>query len=328
MKRPSSAAASRTSGKTTPPVLFRSLLDKQALDLVPPAALRDFGKMKCDDDLVINPYCSFHSPELHSLPYLENFFAPNEILWILDPDRNALQPFSLTKELRTLLAGVQPGTLAPRGLPCDAVKLLRFAGVLVQQGVFESRSQQFSKMVAQAAGFFLRNRYVNLNNLFHPLHIAALRRYLRDLLTAGKLAKGRGGYQHCHLCHNEPVARFFHHQLTSLVSEITGEPVQPSFTFTLSYHGGAELSTHTDREQCEFTLSLCLDFIPEPRGRTPWPIYMERAGGCIEIGQALGDAILFCGREVPHYRKRLAEGHTSTSILFHFVRRNFDLELD
>ena len=328
MKRPSGASDSHLSRPKTTPVLFRCLLEEHATDLLPKAALAELRKLKAADDLVLNPYCFLNTAEIRTLPYLSSFAAPEEIVWILDPDANALWPFWVDDDVRTWLAGLQPGEAVNGQIPDKAAKVLRFARILVRRKDLERRRSELAQEIAKASAYFQKNRYVPLKDLLHPLHIAALRRYVRDLMAAGKLAKGKGGYKHCHLEHNEPAARFFHHQMTSVVSEIVGEPVQPSFTFTISYHGGAELSTHTDREQCEFTISLCVDFIPEPETVTSWPLCLETKGGRVVIEQGLGDGILFCGREVPHYRDRLADGCTSTSILFHFVRRNFDLELD
>ncbi len=311
-----------------PQALFRCLLDEQPTELLPKPSLAALKKLVPANDLAVNPCCFFASPELRSLPYLRKFFSPEDILWVLDPDMNALQPFWLGPELRSRLADLQPAQLIPADLPQGVVNVLRFAGVLSNQHDRQSRSRELAHWVAKAAAYFQKNRYVLMNRLLHPFHIAELRRYIRELARCGELAVGDDGYENCHLKHNETVARFFHYQLTDVVSKVIGELVQPSFAFLCSYHGGAELARHTDREQCEFTVSLCVDFEPEPKRVTGWPLYLETSRGRVIIEQALGDGILFCGREVPHYRHRLADGCTSTSILFHFVRRNFDGKLN
>ena len=67
-----------------------------------------------------------------------------------------------------------------------------------------------------------------------------------------------------YVAYNEPVARFFHHQITATLRAVAGEPLKPSYVYLASYLSGAELKKHTDREQCEFSVTLCLDFSPEP----------------------------------------------------------------
>lgn len=88
------------------------------------------------------------------------------------------------------------------------------------------------------------------------------------------------------------------------------------------------LKQHVDREQCEFSVTLCLDYSPEPRVATPWPLRLHKPSGTVTIFQAIGDALLYRGRELPHSREALPEGHTSTSIFFHYVRESFTGSLD
>jgi hypothetical protein len=129
-------------------------------------------------------------------------------------------------------------------------------------------------------------------------------------------------------CLGASVARFFHHQIANAVSAVVGETVKPSYVYLASYLSGAELKKHTDRQQCEFSVTLCLDFSPEPALATSWPIRLDTPEGSVTVYQALGDGLVYRGTKVPHYRHVLAEGHTSTSIFFHYVPVNFSGPLD
>jgi hypothetical protein len=124
------------------------------------------------------------------------------------------------------------------------------------------------------------------------------------------------------------VARFFHHQLANTISAIAREAIKPSYVYLASYLSGAELKKHTDREQCEFSISLCLDFSPEPQLATSWPIRLDTPQGTVTVYQALGDGLVYRGVKVPHYRNVLADEHTSTSIFFHYVAEDFAGRLD
>jgi hypothetical protein len=48
----------------------------------------------------------------------------------------------------------------------------------------------------------------------------------------------------------------------------------------------------------------------------------------VKVIQNVGEAILFCGRQLPHFRPKLAEGFTSTTMLLHYVREDFAGPLD
>ena len=87
------------------------------------------------------------------------------------------------------------------------------------------------------------------------------------------------------LPNNDPVARFFHRQLTADVAAIAGEPVKPSYVYLASYQPRAILKKHTDREQCEFSVTLCLDYSPEPHCATPWPLHLHKKSGTVTVFQ-------------------------------------------
>jgi len=71
-----------------------------------------------------------------------------------------------------------------------------------------------------------------------------------------------------------------------------------------------------------------LDYWPEPRNETPWPLKLETDSGQVAIFQGIGDGLLYRGCELPHWRDRLPEGHMSTSIFFHYVPADFAGPLD
>jgi hypothetical protein len=70
-------------------------------------------------------------------------------------------------------------------------------------------------------------------------------------------------------------------------------------------------------------VTLCLDYSPEPHNATSWPLYLHKESGRVIVFQGIGDALLYRGCRLPHSRDSLPEGHTSTSIFFHYVRKDF-----
>jgi hypothetical protein len=66
-----------------------------------------------------------------------------------------------------------------------------------------------------------------------------------------------------------------------------------------------------------------MDYAPDPRLATPWPIQLHTTSGMTTVFRAIGDGLLYRGREIPHSRGALPRGHTSTSAFFHYVRKDF-----
>ncbi len=202
------------------------------------------------------------------------------------------------------------------------------ANILVSSDPASNKSGEWRAATTLLSGKFKEQGFAPIGRLIHPFHVAALRRYYRCLIRTGKLPLGDNQSSRRYVAHNERVARFFHHSLTPTVSAIAGEPVKPSYVYFASYQGGAKLEKHIDREQCEFSITFCLDYSPEPRGATPWPILLHTSNGTVSVFQALGDGLLYRGRELPHSRESLPEPHTSTSLFFHYVRQGFSGVLD
>jgi hypothetical protein len=81
-----------------------------------------------------------------------------------------------------------------------------------------------------------------------------------------------------------------------------------------------------DRPQCEFSISLLIDYDPEPDGPCGWPLFLEHQslpGGIAAADLGLGDAVLYRGRQLVHYRDQLPDGHQSSSLFFHYVGEDF-----
>ncbi|HKS73129.1 MAG TPA: hypothetical protein VJQ82_08025, partial [Terriglobales bacterium] len=233
----------------------------------------------------------------------------------------SLQPFWLSVQLADAVERMKNG-FHPLDFPHPSMAALTMAGVLIPSSETKERS------TAEGADQFRARGYVPVPGLIHPFHVAALRRYLRHKIRTGGMTLGDRQSPRRYVAHNDPVARFFHHQLAPAVALFAGEAVKPSYVYAASYQGGARLEKHTDREQCEFSLTFCLDYSPEPSLATGWPLVLHTDHGTVTVYQALGDALLYRGRALPHSRSTLKQGHTSTSIFFHYVRRDFDGSLD
>ena len=307
---------------------FRCLLDEQPTYLVPHRLLAD-ETATVDGELVFNPECWLDGPPrepLMSSGGLPSWVADAD-LWVRDPPTSMILPFWMDATWRAALFEMQAGTPAPRTWPRHMLAVLQQAGVLIERSQAARSRTGWRQALADGAEM-LKDGYARLGGLIHPYYIGALRRHYRFLLRHGVFTSGDDQSERRAVYHNEPVARFFHQQLTPAVSQMAGEAVKPSYAYVVTYREGAELASHVDREQCEYTITLAVDQTPEPGVEFAWPLYLETEQGRITVFQAIGDGLLFRGRQLPHGRDRLANGCTSTSILFHYVPAGFQGPLD
>jgi hypothetical protein len=277
---------------------------------------------------MVNPQCwfSWHGalpPDKAARLVADEYLYPSEWkIWVDDSGTRALWPYWLGPEYASYLADQLPGHLLSRELPPHAVWVLVQAQILVGLNFPEQRHRQWQEDVWTASQSFGRG-YASIDGLIPPLHLGALRRYYRFHTRTGSFTLGDGQVSRRHVAHNEGVARFFHCQLNSAISDIARTVVRPSYSYLAAYESGSVLERHTDREQCEYTLTLSIDATPEPEAQVPWPIQLDIPEGSLRIWQYVGDGLLFRGRRLPHYRDPLDPGCTSTSLLLHYVDNEF-----
>lgn len=324
----------QTCAATFPPDRFYCLLDELPLHLLPQAARQILQVTNTrSPTFVFNPACELRVA--HDLPdefrlrkdLVSGFALQGTIAWVRHSTNGMLLPFWLSTALEELLQRLVPGEPLQRSIPAETRAILAAAEILIPEELTTSHPSR-EEFIRKSGAQFRDKGYAPLSDLIHPFHVAALRRYYRHQIRTGAMQLGDGQSSRRYAAYNEPVARYFHHQITSTLSEVAGESLKPSYVYLASYLSGAELKKHTDRMQCEFSLTFCLDYSPEPALATPWPINLEAPGSTVTVYQALGDGLAYRGTRLPHFRDKLGKGQTSTSIFFHYVSEDFAGSLD
>jgi hypothetical protein len=314
---------------TFPPDRFYCLLDELPLHLLSRNVRREWqSEEKTAGVLRLSPGCVIAPGEQIPQEFedrrelLSAMALQGTIAWVRDDVAGTSLPFWLGPETAAVLRGVPPGDAINEAIPSSMRQVLQRAGVLISEAGATGGAKR-EESTQRARAMFRERGYAPVVGLIHPFHVAALRRYFRQRIRTGGIHLGDNQSARRYVAHNEPVARFFHHYIANVFGKIVGEPIKPSYVYLASYMSGAELKKHTDREQCEFSITFCLDFSPEPAMATPWPIQLDTPSGRVTVYQAIGDGLAYRGTKLPHYREALGEGQTSTSIFFHYVPHDF-----
>jgi len=318
---------------TFPPDRYYCLLDELPLHLLPRSASSQL-RSENRTELYLNPACKLLSAETlpEAFTYQKEIFSAfalqGTIALVRDERTGSFLPFWLGPALEKVVQELRFNQPVPASISQEMRSVLVAAGILIPRRRAEGSNPENQDWITKARASYREKGYAALPGLINRLHIAALRRYYRCLIRKGMIRLGDEQSSLRYVIHNEPVARFFHQQIALLLSAVAGQPLKPSYVYLASYISGAKLKKHVDREQCEFSITFCLDFSPEPELATPWPICLDSANGKVEVYQALGDGLAYRGTRLPHYRTRLGPGQTSTSIFFHYVSADFDGRLD
>lgn len=254
------------------------------------------------------------------------FLPDHPLVWVEDGRTGVLYPYWADRSDTGWLRRVRPGAPLPPDVPARGRAALVAAGVLLEPTAHQGAArhdparQDDGDWKADAADY-AEQAWCVLPGVLHPAHARALREYYRPAVEAGGWRLGDEQVERRHGWYNDPVARFFQWQFRGLVGRVVGQPVKPTYCYTSAYRGGAELKAHMDREQCEFTVSLLVDE-SSPSGPR-WPLWLNGRDGNVSVVLHVGDAVVFAGCELPHWREPATDEHDQTMLLFHYVPVGF-----
>ncbi|MGH8272885.1 MAG: SEC-C domain-containing protein [Gammaproteobacteria bacterium] len=101
------------------------------------------------------------------------------------------------------------------------------------------------------------------------------------------------------------------------IEEVTGLALFPAYSFLRIYCEGAILPRHTDRPSCEISVTLTLG----GDALAAWPIWLEAQGETRAVTLPPGDALVYRGALLPHWRERF-DGRFWVQLFLHYVCRD------
>ncbi len=223
-----------------PSELYHCLLDEQPYYLAPSYLLDNRELLS---PALVNPACwfSWHGDlPNHMAARVDSTdqFCPGDVVWVEDPATLALWPFWVGEEYFGYLSRMVPGSEPEVDLPEHVRWVLTQANILVEPNYPARLRLDWRKHAMSYASEFEQG-YVPVPGLIHPFHVGALRRYYRCRTRNGYFFVGDEQVRRRFAAHNEPVARFVHHQLTHALSDISGAVLKPSYAYFVSYLSGA-----------------------------------------------------------------------------------------
>jgi len=142
--------------------------------------------------------------------------------------------------------------------------------------------------------------------------------YLEGIFNDGQ-AKGYGRY-------GDPLMDTVLSLFTDAMSVYTGLELLPNYTYWRLYEHGSDLKKHVDRLSCEISVTICLgednsmvdtEMYPDYH----WPIFVESNGQNIPVPLEPGDALIYKGTEVPHWREPFKGTHQA-QLFMHYNDKN------
>jgi hypothetical protein len=99
------------------------------------------------------------------------------------------------------------------------------------------------------------------------------------------------------------------------VAELVGRPLAPTYSYARLYRTGNALERHVDRGACEHSLTVHLGSEEDD----DWPLWVrDRRGDDVSVSLETGDALLYQGRELEHWREPFT-GRYHAQLFLHYV---------
>lgn len=167
---------------------------------------------------------------------------------------------------------------------------------------------------------FKEKGYVHLKDFLHKDSCKELTQELKKLVSEKKTTKD----SQCPLSEAIHGTVTFDKLLEDLIphfEEVSGLKLFPTYSYARLYNSqDEELKLHRDRPACEISATLTLDFEGDV-----WPIYMganEDKSNATEIKMKIGDAVLYRGCDIYHWREPYKEGKWQAQVFLHYVDQN------
>ena len=169
---------------------------------------------------------------------------------------------------------------------------------------------------------------VIVENVYLPEAIDVFKKYIEINIYKGAFILGDKQSKR-YKAHNESLCRFMHYELLPLAEKIVGITLEPTYTYLSCYRKGCDLPSHTDRPECEYTVSFIID---KPKG-FEWLIYLHKEkqthknkgrsnftpdkSECLALDCNSNGLMIFKGEDHVHFREKL-EADYYNIVLLHY----------
>ncbi len=169
-------------------------------------------------------------------------------------------------------------------------------------------------------------------NVFNKQILKSIQTYYDTCFAKDKIPFGDGQATRWR-AYNESISRIIHYELLELFEHITKHKLKPTYTYMSAYKGETDLKPHTDRDQCQYTVSFIFNKTPK---NLKWPIYWDKEKqkipnqgrakytpmktNCLSFDTDIGGLIIFQGMDHIHFRETLKENERFYTLLLHYNR--------
>jgi hypothetical protein len=162
--------------------------------------------------------------------------------------------------------------------------------------------------------------YVFIKSFIDPDSIKTISQYLENKLICNEWgnSQGNGDESSPYIMYSDSLIEVVLKNSIEHIEEIVGYPVYPTYSYARIYLKGDELKAHVDRPACEISVTVHVATVGEA-----WPIWMHPPGGePVSYTLEPGDAVIYKGCEVRHWREKAINTDINVQFMLHYVKQD------
>ncbi len=163
-------------------------------------------------------------------------------------------------------------------------------------------------------GYLFCKEFIDANT------IQTLSKYLENKIARGEWSKRNTSKQEAssYAYYADPLIEVVLKEYLSEVEEKINLNLSPTYSFARVYQETEELEAHVDRPSCEISVSVNVARVGDK-----WPLWMQNGNETpVKFELEAGDAVIYKGCDVKHWRTPLAKGSLNVQFMLHYVDLN------
>jgi hypothetical protein len=161
---------------------------------------------------------------------------------------------------------------------------------------------------------------VMVNNFIDQNMIGIISKYLENKIRRGewKQLEDKEYVISKYSYYADPLIEVLLENSQENIENVTGKKLIPTYSYTRVYQPGEVLRPHTDRPSCEISVTVNV----ATKGEVS-PIYTQYGKNDPEKHLLNpGDAVVYMGCEVMHWRQPLEDGQLNVQFMMHYVEKD------
>lgn len=170
---------------------------------------------------------------------------------------------------------------------------------------------------SDVAALFEQQGYVVVKQLIPRIMCEYIAKNIKVLEAQSRLSFGDTQVEKAFSGGSPAVTETLLDLMTPALSQILNCELYPTYSYLRIYVKGAALAKHMDRYSCEVSATLPVEY----ESSTIWPLCLEIDGNTKKIELEPGDALIYKGIQIPHWRDAF-EGERQVQVFLHYVKKH------